>query len=266
MPAAAVDWAVDLVALVGGKLSALATHVEIPVRSNWLADHLAHLGDLARGEEERSLAACRESLAHFTARAQAAGVFQEALVERASVYLVSELVARRARARDFCIMPRQVEMIGQEDVAQGVIFDSGRPVVVVKAQAGTYPPAKLDTVVVAWDSSRCAARAMADAAPLLVKARTVRVLTVVNDKPAAVKGLGIDAARHLRTLGVEAAVDEIDGAGRSTGAALDAYLAEHSADLLVMGAYGHSRLREFVLGGATWRMLKDPPLPVFMSH
>jgi nucleotide-binding universal stress UspA family protein len=97
-------------------------------------------------------------------------------------------------------------------------------------------------------------------------ARQVRVVTVLNDKPDAQSGLGDDAVRHLKAHGVNALADEIDGKGRKIGEVLESYVQEQNSDLLVMGAYGHSRFREFVLGGATAHLMRDPKFPLFLSH
>jgi nucleotide-binding universal stress UspA family protein len=97
-------------------------------------------------------------------------------------------------------------------------------------------------------------------------AKVVRVLTIVHEKPRAVPGLGADIVRHLLAHGVRAVVDEVDGSKTSFGRVLDDYLPLHSPDLLIMGAYGQSRLREFILGGATEHVLLAPRIPVLMSH
>lgn len=128
------------------------------------------------------------------------------------------------------------------------------------------PATKLGPAVVAWDGGRCAARALADALPILARAETVRVLAVINEKPAAVAGLAAEAARHLQAHGIDAAIDEVDGRDAPIGESLDAYLAKAACDLLVMGAYGRSRAREFILGGATQHMLRDPKVPLFLAH
>ncbi|MCI3953839.1 MAG: Universal stress protein UspA, partial [Burkholderiales bacterium] len=124
----------------------------------------------------------------------------------------------------------------------------------------------LDTVAIAWDFSRPAARAVADALPLLERAKRVRVVTVVNEKDIASRRSSAELARHLARHGIDIVLDEFDSMGRRIGAALEAYVASRNADLLVMGAYGHSRVREFILGGATRSMLARPPVPVFLSH
>jgi nucleotide-binding universal stress UspA family protein len=262
-PPASIDAAVGFVRLVGGRVSALAVGVKFPVQSNRIADYLIGLSSMAVDEQAKSLASGQASLATFIAQAQAAGVLGQALLETVDYYTVADHVTQRARTRDLCLVPLGGPLVGQAEVATSAAFSSGRPVVVYR---GGLPSAKLGLVVVAWDGSRCAARAMADALPILARAGEVRVLTVVNEKPAAVAGLAAEAVRHLATYGIAAIVDEVDGKGASIGETLEAYLAKTTPDLMVMGAYGRSRLQEFILGGATEYMLHDPKVPLFLSH
>jgi nucleotide-binding universal stress UspA family protein len=265
-PETAIDQAVGFVAALGGTVSALAAQVVIPLQSNRVADYLIHLSDVAREQEAASADAARSTLQHFKSRAQAAGVFSQALLQKADLYLSSDEVAMQARTRDLCIVPLAGPYDGQMEVVEAVLFNSGRPVLVFRAGEASLPQRAPGTVVVAWDGSRCAARAMADALPILKLAGQVRILTIVHEKPAAVAGLGADALRHLKAHDVAAQVDEVDADGRAIGAVLDAYLAQHKPDLLVMGGYGHTRLREVILGGATEHMLNHPKTPIFLSH
>ena len=94
----------------------------------------------------------------------------------------------------------------------------------------------------------------------------MRVVTVTNEKVIDAKRSGAELAKHLAHHGVEVVLDTVDAAGRSIGAVLETHVASNNADLLVMGAYGHSRIRDFVLGGATKSMLSQPPVPIFLSH
>lgn len=263
-PPEAIEDAVRFASLVGGGISALAVGVRFPLHSNRIADYLIGLGDMATAEQAKSLAGGQASLAAFTAAAQAAGVFGQVMLETVDYFAVAEHVAKRARTRDLCMTPMGQLLDGQSEVATRAVFDSGRPVLAYRA--GTLPKVELGSIVVAWDGGRHAARALADALPILARAEKVRMLTVVGEKPAAVAGLAAEAARHLKAHAIEAVIDEVDGAGVSIGASLDAYLARTPCDLLVMGAYGHSRAREFILGGATEHMLHDPKVPLFLAH
>lgn len=265
-PPSAIDEAARFAAAVGGKLSLLAVQVDIPLRSNALADRLIGLSALEQEWEAKSHAACRASLDHFTARAQAAGVFVDGRIEVANLYDAPELVARRARTRDLCIVPLADRYDGQTEVAQAAIFGSGRPVLCFRAGQPIVRKDQRPEVVIAWDGSRCAARAMADALPILREAASVRVVTFVDEKPAATSGLGAEAVRHLAAHGIAATHEDVASAGAPIGRSIDANLADRPADLLVMGAYGHPRWREFVLGGATEHVLRAPPTALLLSH
>ncbi len=122
--------------------------------------------------------------------------------------------------------------------------------------------------MVAWDASREAARAVSDALPILERASSVAVVSVNprsrdfghGDVP------GADIALHLARHGVKVDVQRIETRDLDVGNALLSHVASESADLLVMGGYGHSRLREMVLGGATRTILGEMTVPVLMSH
>ncbi|MGV3635999.1 MAG: universal stress protein, partial [Pseudorhodoplanes sp.] len=127
-------------------------------------------------------------------------------------------------------------------------------------------PSTFDAVGVAWDFSRPAARAVADAMPILQRAKSVRVVTITQEKPIDTKRSVAELAKHLVCHGIEPILDQEQAAGRTIGGALADYAAAHDLGLLVMGAYGHSRMRDFILGGATKSIIADPPLPVLLSH
>lgn len=265
-PAAAIDQAVRFAASVGGVLSALAVEVDIRAPRNKVADYLIGLSRLAEEEERKSRRFCIAALEDFASRAGEAGVLGEAIHGVAGLYAVGEYVAERTRTRDLCIVPVADPLDGQRAIIEAVVFGSGRPVLTFRPGVADLPAGELGTVVLAWDGTRTAARAMADALPILLKAREVRVLTVTNEKPSARAGIGKDAMRHLAAHGVKAVAEEVDAGGRRIGKVLEAYLAQRRPDLFVMGAYGRSRAREFILGGATEHMLHEPGTPLLLSH
>jgi nucleotide-binding universal stress UspA family protein len=146
------------------------------------------------------------------------------------------------------------------------LFESGRPLIVVPyIQKGGL---KLDHVVCGWDGSRAAARAINDGLPLLVKATTVDLLIVVNEKtntpPNEIRGA--DMAKHLARHDVKVQIVTIPAADIDVSNAILSYVADISGTLIVMGGYGHPKLRELILGGVTRDMLKSMTVPVFMSH
>src|SRR5215471_6305021 len=161
----------------------------------------------------------------------------------------------RARARDAADKTRQAF----EHV-------SGRPILVVP-YVGNF--ADLGRrVVIGWNASREAARAVNDAMPLLTSAETVTVLTIdPREGPRAHGELpGADISLHLARHGVKAEIERTVSADLPVGEVLLSRVADLGADLLVMGAYGHSRARELLLGGATRSLLRSMTLPVLMSH
>ena len=262
---AAVSRAIALAGRLKGTLTALSVEVALPVRSNHVADYLIGLSATAHEQEALSRAHCERSLAMFAASASAVGLPHETLHERAHVQEVSHHVAIKARSRDICIVPLGGRFEGQQEVARSVIFGSGRPVLVF-SDLTPDQTVTLQVVVVAWDGSRSAARAMADAMPILKLAKSVRVLTVGGDKPEVDADLGAEAVRHLALHGIKATSDIVEAKGQGIGKVIDGYLMNQAADLLVMGAYGHSRLQEFSLGGATQHMLVHPKVAVLLSH
>ncbi len=143
-----------------------------------------------------------------------------------------------------------------------VLLESGRPVLVVPA-AGTFPI--LGTrIVIAWNGSREAARAVHDALPLLRAAAQVTVLTIEGS--GGTIDTGPDVTRHLARHGIHA--EAKTDTARDVGIAplLLSRLADLQADLLVMGGYGHSRIRETVLGGVTREILQTMTVPTLLSH
>jgi len=193
------------------------------------------------------------------------GVFQERIVQKCPMSEVPGVLVDYARLRDLTIVPvPERDHIGSW-YAEAIIFGSGLPTMVLP-EARKRLEFALNHVIVAWDFGRPAARAVADSLPLLEKAKRVFVLTVTNEKAIDTKRSGAELAKHLARHGVEVTLDVVDAGGRSIGEAIESHVASRNGDLLVMGAYGHSRLREFIIGGATRSMLARPPVPIFFSH
>jgi nucleotide-binding universal stress UspA family protein len=161
--------------------------------------------------------------------------------------------------------PRADAGAGESTLSEELVLSVGKPVMVcpdgVEATVGKY-------VMVAWDGSREAARAVSDAMGILRRASKVSVVVVRDGSvPRGVGELpGADLCHYLSRHGVNAEAQVVDAEGDSVGATLMAWARGQGADLLVMGAYGHSRFREVLLGGVTRRMLLQAEIPLFMSH
>ncbi len=172
-----------------------------------------------------------------------------------------------ARHFDLSIMMQSEHDSGVNNdvLIEATLFDSGRPLIVVPYIQ--QDELKLDRVVCCWDGSRAAARAINDALPLLGKANVVELLIVENEKTAKERVIrGAEIGRHLARHNLKVEVRALPAADVDVANTILSYAADCSANLLVMGGYGHSRLREFVLGGATRGILSSMTVPVFMSH
>ncbi len=145
------------------------------------------------------------------------------------------------------------------DVARDLVFAAATPVIAAPTSGKAQPPRR---PLVAWNGSREAARAVHDALPLLEAAEAVDILVIDPSQD----GMGIDIARSLGRHGVKANVRERLARGADVGELLLEEVRTSGADLLVMGAYGHSRMREWVLGGATESVLDQDKVPALLAH
>jgi nucleotide-binding universal stress UspA family protein len=265
-PVSAVDEAVAFAAAVGARISAIACEGKIQAPGNVLAGALLDVAALVAAEAKKSATNAKTLLTAFQDAAEKRGVFQDRILEQCLTSEAPGVLVEYARLRDLTIVPVPVGDYFDQWYAEVIIFGSGHPTLVLphtRKRAGAFA---LDVVAIAWDFSRPAARAVADALPLLKKAKKVHVLTVANEKAIESRRPTAEFAKYLGRHGVDVVLDTVDAADRRIGEILESYVTSCNADMLVMGAYGHSRIREFILGGATKSMLSRPPLPIFLSH
>jgi nucleotide-binding universal stress UspA family protein len=178
---------------------------------------------------------------------------------------IGSVCAREARLADVFVALRPNSVPEEhERVVENVLFGSGRHLVLVPP--GERRKIGFEKVLVAWNGSREAARALAEALPYLKTAQGVTVC-VVDDKPRVESQalLGSDAKKHLHHHGIDAVVHHVKS-DHDIGAALMAEAGRFRADLMVMGGYGHWRLREWLLGGVTYQLLHDAPVPILLAH
>jgi len=177
-----------------------------------------------------------------------------------------EILALHGRYADLLVLGQDVPGNDNVGLLETALFDSGRPVLAVPYPGNFKSIGK--RVLVGWNASREASRALHDALPLLAKAGSTCVFLA---NPKSVLGThgeepGADIARHLARHGVEVEVAKTVADDVADSALLLNHASDMGADLLVMGAYGHSRLREFTLGGVTRSLLREMTMPVLLSH
>jgi nucleotide-binding universal stress UspA family protein len=147
---------------------------------------------------------------------------------------------------------------------EDVLFDSGRPGLVVPAQGGNASPRR---IAIAWDGSARAARAVMDAMSLLRTADSVIAVTVTGEKDLSRIAPGADLTTYLARHGVnDCKLATLTARRADVATRLRLFVADEDIDLIVMGAFVHSRFREAILGGVTRSLLDETPVPLFMSH
>jgi nucleotide-binding universal stress UspA family protein len=223
----------------------------------------AEVIEVQRADNE---AAAESAIKNFTAATDRAGISAEPLTLNASLAGAADQYARIARRFDLAIVGQgQPEVTSMDQIiAEVTLFGSGRPMIMVPYIQKA--PFKIDNVMICWDGSRAAARAVADAIPIFGKSGRVEIVSVTNEPGKQDEIEGADIGRHLARHGLKVDVHRISGGDIDVADALLSHAADSSADFMVMGGYGHSRLREFVLGGATRLIFESMTVPVLLSH
>mgnify|MGYP002654496368 CR=1 FL=1 len=178
----------------------------------------------------------------------------------------AEVLARHGRYADLVVLGQDDPESDNAGVLEAVLFDSGRPVLAIPF-AGKFTMIG-KRVLVGWNASREATRAVHDALPILAKAESTTIFLANPKRGLGAHGdePGADIARHLARHGLKVEVAKAVADDVSDSALLLNHASDMGADLLVMGAYGHSRLREFILGGVTRSLLREMTVPVLLSH
>jgi nucleotide-binding universal stress UspA family protein len=222
--------------------------------------------DLIEVQREENAKAAKTAVELFEAAAKTAGVSAETRLLDASMAGAADLFGRIARRFDIAVVGQvQPEQGASEELLiEGALFGSGRPVIIVPHIQ--KQPVKLDGILVCWDGSRPAARAIGDAMPLLTRATSIEILVVTGERDKSGEITGTNMKRHLARHGIDVEIKRIAAGNADVQSAILAHATDSGADFMVMGAYGHSRLREFILGGVTRSILRSMPVPVLMSH
>jgi nucleotide-binding universal stress UspA family protein len=260
------DYAVSVASAFESHISGIAFVYDLNIPTSELGYNPRGAMDVIDALRRDNEAAAKAAIDRFAAATARAGVAAEPRMLSASTASASDQFSRIARRFDLAVVG-QTEPKGsavEAIISENTLFESGGPVIVVpyihKAQF------KLDRVMVCWDGSRPAARAIADAMPLLERAGNIEVVIIASERGKQDQIEGADMGQHLARHGLKVEVNRIMRNNLEVANVLLSHSADSDAHFIVMGGYGHSRLREFVLGGVTRTILHSMTVPVLMSH
>ena len=255
--------AVSIVARLDAKLHAMAINPDIPDVSNVLSRLLLDVAGLIENAKAESRQRGEHLLALLRQKAEEVKVEIATSATTAPIAALGDAAAMRARYFDMSLVGWEAASTTSRMVAEAVVFGSGRPMILLPSATDI---AAFDHVAIAWDGSRVAARAVADAKPFLERASLVSVITVVDEKPLKEQDAGERLAVALREHGLNAQAVPVGLENCPIADTLQRTAIGKGCQLLVMGGYGHSRIRDFVLGGATEGVLTNLLMPVLLSH
>lgn len=258
----AILGAISFAGALGCKVHVATFAVDIPSVGSPLGGYLMNVEGMTRAAEERSRAECKR-LQALVEKAGKPALGVSVTNHVAVMGGAPTLAATEARYFDLSLVPWSAEAVATQDMAQSLVFGSGLPVILAPATAAM---GTVDHIAVAWDESRVAARALGDALRILTPGGKVSVLTVHDEKALSGTGLAQTLASSLDLRGYGAKAVDLTLDGRSIATALQETALAEGAQILAMGGFGHSRMRDFILGGATKGVLADLRLPVLLAH
>jgi nucleotide-binding universal stress UspA family protein len=258
---AAIEKCVAVAGDLGARITALALEEEdVFVRPKVV---LPDDPDCAEGGGSEDM---QQLLNAFTNAASRANIRAQSRTGKVPADQIAAILAEHARFSDLALVPVKPHDSRTEKIIETFLFESGRPLLLCpEDRVGELRP-EFENVVIAWDHSARAARAVGDALPILQAANSVCVVTVADDETEAITQSGTSLVHHLREHGVYASFETVKGSGSSIGKVLGSWAQSHAIDAIVMGAYHHSRLNETVWGGVTKTVIGQPPCWVMISH
>jgi len=259
----AADYAISIAEAFDAHICGVAFVYDPIVPPSVMGGIPSEIIDVQRSESEK---AATSAIARFEAASKRSSLSSEHRALEASLGGSGDLFGSLARRFDLSVVGQAEPKHGpaQEFVIEGALFGSGRPVVVVPYIHKSA--LKLDRVLICWDGSRPATRAIADAMPFLQRSQALDVVIVASGRQKTDEIPGIDIGEHLARHGLKVEVKRIVATDIDVPNTILSHAADSGADFIVMGGFGHSRLREFVLGGATRGILAAMTVPTLMSH
>jgi nucleotide-binding universal stress UspA family protein len=248
---------------------AAGAHLTVQAASRRLVMNSALAGGFGRGivsEENRRVAGLSQAVAEKV-RGDAASAGVGCTVESPQLTHPDILAtfAAKARLHDLIILDAEERTIDLDrELIEATLFRSGRPVIVVPAGHNAFAGRR---IVIAWDGGAHAARAVNDALPFMRAAEAVEIVSVVGEKDLSTSVAGAELAPHLARHGIAVTVIDVPSRpGGDVAESLRSEIGRYGADMMVMGAYRHGPIRQWIFGGLTQSLMKSCPVPLFLAH
>jgi|EndMetStandDraft_8_1072994.scaffolds.fasta_scaffold03266_9 nucleotide-binding universal stress UspA family protein len=265
----AIERAIAIASQLEAHMTGVAFEMDVRLPAGVYAD-MYSLGDIIAAEYQRGSSNANSVIGEFQASARRQGISHDQRLEQCVPAEIAERTVQLAHLNDLSVVAVKKDDGGQRDIIEALLFGAGRPVLLFPEAIAEDLSPTFERIAIAWDNKGPAARAVADALPFLRSAKTVRLLTVENERgkaaPSTLAQSAKDLARNLGRHNIEVTVVGLDAKGDASGDVLIDDILKNKTDLLVMGAYGHARLKEVVLGGTTDTILRDPPGYVLLSR
>ncbi len=260
---AAIEKCVAVAAGLGARITAFALEDDVFVRPTVVSPADPQSAEAAGAHEAGDM---QQLLNAFVNAASRTGARAQSRSGKVPADQIASTLAEHARFSDLTLVAVKSHDSRTEHIIEAFLFESGRPLLLCPDQNVDELRPEFDNVMIAWDHSARAARAVGDALPFLQAAASVRVVTVADNDTDAIVQSGTALVDHLREHGVNASFETAKGGGSSIGKVLGSWANSHAIDAIVMGAYRHSRLNETVWGGVTKTVIGQPPCWVMISH
>ncbi len=259
--------ALPLAAAVAGAAGAFLAITVIAPKANVPFSLMgsAYVSPMLADINREALTAAEALAAEANQTLKTQGLGGQVLIEQALVDEAAGRAVGNARASDVLVVDQPKNTLDLKGlVLEEALFHSGRPILI--APSSHKPAAGFERIVIAWDGSQHAARAVADAISLFPSITYADIVVVQGEKPLDKMLPGAELAHHLARKGIEARLVEAHAGGQPVGRVIDRHATETGADLIVMGGYGHSRLREFLFGGVTIDLIQSASRPLLMAY
>ncbi|KMO37989.1 universal stress protein UspA [Methylobacterium tarhaniae] len=260
-PSSALAYGLSLAERAQARVTVQAVSVRLVLPHAWIS---RFVGMVVAAENRRLRELAEEAAEQARGDAEAAGILCTAQAEHLSYDRLLARFSGQARLHDLAVIDAEPRMLtGDRGLIETLLFESGRPLIVVPPGCGTVATRR---ILVAWDGSAQAARALHEALPFLRQAERVEIVVVTGEKDLSHAVPGAEVAPGLAHHGVAVTVTDLPARDGDVAGALRRHAAAMEADMIVMGAFVHSLLRETVLGGVTQEMLRACPVPLLMAH